>query len=374
MKKKRIEELHFIRSIACLCVVFVHSMTRVVEIHEYALSESQITLLMTLRLLFTFGTPIFIFLSEFLISYAYGPEVPKHFLRKRAQYILIPYVSMSVLYAVIMVHESRETLISEGLFSSFLVYIFQNLFFGFYNHGFFIVVIFQFYLLHQWLGKWLEDNRAKLILPISLAVNLLYLSYFNMTPYPDIAYGEYVWRALSWVPFPSWLFYFTLGYYGGRNFEVLKEKTMNMGKKSILAPILAGMLVFYFYSQAIITEDSSRRIDIVFLSTSMIFILFRQAFQMKRIPIIFHLLNKFSFGIYLLHMFFLYWITYGIETYRLMLIHPIVTLVLLFAISTVGSILATDMISRFSFGFYIVGKKPDYHWRWYGQNRKQLHF
>ncbi len=90
MAKKRIEELNFIRSIACLCVVFVHSMTRVVEIHEHALSDSQVTLLMTIRLLFTFGTPIFIFLSEFLISYAYGGRCLKSFCERERSIFCYP--------------------------------------------------------------------------------------------------------------------------------------------------------------------------------------------------------------------------------------------------------------------------------------------
>lgn len=364
MAKKRIEELNFIRSIACLCVVFVHSMTRVVEIHEHALSDSQVTLLMTIRLLFTFGTPIFIFLSEFLISYAYGGQVPEKFLRKRAQYILLPYLSMSVLYSFIMLHESRATLISDGLLSSLMEYTLQNLLFGFYNHGFFVIVIFQFYLLHVWLRRFLERYRAGFVIPVSLAINLLYLSYFNVTPPPQITYGEHMWRAFSWVPFPSWVFYFTLGYYTGKHYDELKEKIININRRALLLPVLAAIPVVFFYTRGIIIEDSSRRIDIVFLTTAMIFILFRQAFRMKRIPDAFHVLNSFSFGIYLLHMVFLYMMTFLMQTYSAMVLHPVVTLMLMFGIGTAGPILATDLISRFSFGTYIIGRKPGHRWRW----------
>ncbi|SDZ23702.1 acyltransferase family protein [Tindallia californiensis] len=370
MAKKRIYELHFIRSIACLCVVFVHSMTRVVEIHASELTDNQVLWLMTLRLFFTFGTPIFIFLSEFLISYSYADGIPEGFLKKRAQYILLPYLSMSVVYAFIMVHESSETLISNGLISSFSVYVLQNLLFGFYNHGYFIIVIFQFYLLHIWLRRFLERQQPGLVIAVSLAINLVYLSYFNMTPPPEIPFGEYLWRGLHWVPFPSWIFYFTLGYYGGRHYDVLKEKVLNLGVKIHLVPVLAAIPVITFYLRGIIVEDSSRRVDILFLTTAMIFLLFRMSFRMKKIPEIFNGLNHSSFGIYLLHMVFLYLMTLLFETYRILAYHPLLTLLVMFVGSVTLSVLATELISRLSFGYVIIGKKPEYQWMWSRAKKK----
>lgn len=358
MARKLIPEIFFIRSIACLCVVLVHSFTKVVQIHGPSLSNEHELLLMTVRLIFTFGTPIFIFLSEFLLAYSYSNNVPDNFLSKRVKYILLPYISMGFIYAILMIHEANGHFIKEGFLAGLGIYFIRNLLFGFYYHGFFIIVIFQFYFFHIYLHKYLNKWSPKYVLSISLIINLLYLGFFNLTVPPNIPYGKYLWRGLLWGSFPSWIFYFTLGFYSGKHYNFFVDK-INQHKNIIyFLPIIAGALAIYLYVNGIIIENSSRRVDILLLATSMIFVLYHIATKFKKIPAFFKFISNFSFSIYLLHMLYLYIIAQIFKEFTVLNYHPFITLITLFLGSTVAAIISSAIINIFKVGPYIVGRAP----------------
>ncbi|MCC5911025.1 MAG: acyltransferase family protein [Clostridiaceae bacterium] len=359
MSKRTIKEVYLLRSIACLCVVLLHSITRVVEIYDTQLTGYQETSLMTLRLFLTFGTPVFIFLSEFLLSYAYAEEIPKNFMKKRVRLILIPYISMSLIYAVLMTHEAND--FAQGMvMRTFGLYAIRNLLFGFYRHGYFIIVIFQFYFLHLFLHKYLSRVSPRKIINLSLVVNLLYLGFFNFVDPTAIPYGEYIWHGLSWGSFPAWIFYFSLGYYSGKNYDYFIKMLEQHKQKLLILPVVTGAIVYRLYTSGVLVINSSKRIDMVLFATSMMLLIYYIAIKLKVMPNIFILINRFSFGIYLLHMLFLYIGVQLIQNTSYLNIHPITMLLILFLGSTVASIVTTFIISKLNIGVYIVGhvKQP----------------
>ncbi len=356
MGKNILKEVYLLRSISCLNVVLVHGITRTVELYGSQLTSSYSNTLMSLRLMATFGTPIFIFLAEFLLAYSYRQEVPKKFLKKRFEYIFIPYLSMGVIYAALSTFEGTAYLDTVA-FYSFFVHLLKNVFLGFYRHGYFILVIFQFYLLHLGLYKKITRYSPVKVLMGSLVINIFYLGFFNFTE-PPMAHpiGRYLWRDFSWIPFPGWIFYFFLGYYCGHNYETFRKMLLRYAKGIIILPFLTAGIVLYNYNRGILLINSSKRVDMLFFSVSMLFFIYLIALKLKKIPGFFVFISRYSFGIYLFHMLFLALFFWVISPLNYQWVPPALMLLLLWSAATIGSIGVTGLLARFPFGRYIVGK------------------
>ncbi|GAB6086215.1 acyltransferase family protein [Alkaliphilus crotonatoxidans] len=356
MKKKFLKEVYLLRSVSCLNVVLAHGITRTIELYDGSLTAESRLLFLSLRLLSTFGTPIFIFLAEFLLAYSYRDEIPQNFLKKRFQYIFIPYLSMGVIYAILSTFEGTAYLNSVGL-SSFLIHFIKNVFLGFYRHGYFILVIFQFYFLHIKFHQKIKELSPPLVLLGSLLINILYLAFFNLTRPPfSHPIGQYLWGDFSWIPFPGWIFYFFLGYYCGHHFDTFQRGLLKYRRLVALFPLVSGTVVLSVYRQGILLINSSKRVDMLFFSVSMLFFLYLMALKLDKIPQFFVYISRYSFGIYLFHMLFLAILVWLIKPINYAFIPPQLMLLILWLLATLGSIWATKYISRLPFGSYIVGK------------------
>lgn len=296
MKKNKLNELYWLRSIACLCVVTVHSITRVVEI------SGQHTHLMNIRLLLTFGTPIFIMLSEFLIAYKFPQGLPRGFYQKKAKHILIPYVCMAFVYAPIMCFEKGYSVFSMHYF----LFVLRNLVFGFYRHGYFLLVIFQFYILHQVFSKWLFFHRPLKTIFLTFIFNALYLSFFNLVDPSAFEFGKGLWRGLTWGFFPAWVFYFVLGYYLAHHFEkwvdILKTKKIVLA----LGSFFSGLFVLFLYQRGTISVNDSKRVDMLLFSPLMMFLILSMPIKKS---LLVEKFSSYTFDIYLYHMIFLFLFT-----------------------------------------------------------------
>ena len=91
MNKKTIDEIFLMRSIACLSIVFLHGIAR------SFLEENGIV--GSISLLLTFGTPTFVFISEFILARSYPEQLPTNFWGKRVKYVLFPYLLFGTFYA-----------------------------------------------------------------------------------------------------------------------------------------------------------------------------------------------------------------------------------------------------------------------------------
>lgn len=92
--KNKVSEITILRSLACLSVVLIHAITR--SSANFA-SENTIDVLVSyLQLLLMYGTPMFVFISEFVIAYNYRDKVPNQFILKRVKFILLPFICMGI--------------------------------------------------------------------------------------------------------------------------------------------------------------------------------------------------------------------------------------------------------------------------------------
>ncbi|WP_223591794.1 acyltransferase family protein [Neobacillus bataviensis] len=345
MPKKLINEIFLLRSISCLSILLLHSLAR-----AYADENHTINLL---RVLLTFGTPTFIFISEFILARSYPHELPAHFWSKRLKYIMVPYILFGTFYALLKAFEAS---ISSGnnLAGSFGHFLWRHLLLGDY-HGYFILVIFQFYLLHFFFHKYLKMWKPPLVMGIALLINVAYLGFFNFVkPYPtDI--GVYIWEKFYWIPFFGWLFYFTLAYYCGRNFSLFISFLNKNAKWIIISPLLIGSICLYLFDSQIISSISSKRVDMVFFTTSMILLIYYIATKISKVPKIFVWISQYSFGIYLIHPVFLavMYLVYNRLSFE---VYPSLMTLFYFIGSLLLSCATTFVLNKIPYGIYFAGK------------------
>ncbi|RCK13091.1 hypothetical protein DT075_04625 [Bacillus licheniformis] len=123
------------------------------------------------------------------------------------------------------------------------------------NIGYFILVIFQFYLLHMCFHSFLQKASPKWVLSISFAVTAAYSSYFTFIQPPVVQ--EEAPFPFSWVPYSEFLL--AHAYPGGVPEGFLKKRF-----KTIFIPFLfiavldafmtAGLMMQQFHASVIIKK------------------------------------------------------------------------------------------------------------------------
>lgn len=349
MEKKLIVEVDSIRAIACLCVVLVHCIMYVLDFSGgYNLPQDSSALdqgLATFVGLLAFGTPTFVFLSEFIMSRSYPDRMPNQFFKRRVIPLLAPFVFTSFFYALLSYHDSISILMRE--FSLNLIGDYRG------PAAWFIVVILQFYLLHYLFNKFLSKVPATLLLGLSFAINILYLGLFNLVEAPnDNLFIRYLWEGWYWIPCFGWIFYFCLARSIGRNYNHFIQMLKKYKYLVLLAPIAAIAVVSYINSFNSFPYGS-KRMDMVFFTTAMILVLFLVTSSLKKQPPLLIFISRYSFGIYLLHIFFLQVMSKVMNILGLNLGY--FKAVIMFPTAVIGSIIVIHLVNEFKFGKYFVG-------------------
>lgn len=291
--KERLQEVFVLRSIACLSIALLHSINKIYTGHPGEWVN-------VCRLILSFGTPAFVFISEMVLAYAYPNGVPKGFWKKRAQFILVPYVVFGLVHAL-----ADAVLSPEGaIAASFLRYVVQYILLGDFAL-YFILIIFQFYLLHAYAApKLLHRYSAKVILPITLAISMLYWSFFNFVPRAPIPFQEYIYTRFYMLPFIGWSFYFALAYYCGRHYRELIALLNRYRYAVRLAFAAAAAWMVYNLLSGTIVAVSSKRLDMVLFATAASFFILQIAAGARRIHPFWVKTSQISFGLFLVHPVF----------------------------------------------------------------------
>src|SRR5699024_6184092 len=128
----------------------------------------------------------------------------------------------------------------------------------------------------------------------------VYLSIFNFVPTPDNNLS-YLWSRGYWIPAFGWIFYFVLGYYSGIYYEKLLIKLHEYKLLVFLAPILTFVFVIMMRYYELPAASSSKRIDVLFYTISIIYLIIYLTSKIENTPIIVIFISNYSFSIYLLH-------------------------------------------------------------------------
>lgn len=346
MRNKVIDELFLLRSIACLSIVLLHALARV-----YA---EDVSFVNSMSLLLTFGTPTFVFISEFVLAYSYSNKQPEHFWSRRVKYILLPYIFFGAFYAMVKALEvsSRE---GTGYGEAALQLIWKHILLGDY-HGYFILIIFQFYVLHGLFVKYVQDRFSpKLVIGVSLIVQLLYLGFFNLVKAPANPVGAYIWGKMYWIPFVGWFSYFTIAFYCGRYFERFRQLLLQNAKWIIAAPVITAIFPLVMYQMGVYNQLSSKRFDMVLFVIAMTFFLYLIALRMRSVPNVFVRISQFSFGIYLFHPLYMA-VLKAIENKLPFTINPILMVLVYFLCGVVPSAVTVYLLNKTQIGPYLVGR------------------
>lgn len=341
-----IKEVFLLRTIACLAIVLGHCINSSLNLYPHITTGVTTDLWKLTRELLLFGTPVFIFISALVLSYSYPNGTPKGFLVKRLKFILVPYAIMGVFYAIL-------TSLIEGSFNNLPLTIASNLFLGQF-HGYFIIIIFQFYLLHTVFHKIISLIKIEKIVLCSLIINVIYLQISKVYFY-DAKWGVQLW----WFPLFAWIFYYSLAYYLGQNINKFRMKLDQYKWILLFVSIITSALVIILYRSNIIPPLGSKRIDILLFTTCICFLLFYIGTKMRQIPFLISIISAYSFGIYWLHVFYIQVLH---KLYKLLSIghQSFINLTgyifVLFIGSTLLSIVTVYLLNRFRFGAYVTGK------------------
>ncbi|WP_349497286.1 acyltransferase family protein [Bacillus cereus] len=195
----------------------------------------------------------------------------------------------------------------------------------------------------------------------SLILNVVYLAIFNFID-PEIVlpiYNEkvkYIWYTILYqIPFMSWIGYFSVAYYCGKNMDVFLSFLEKNIKFIWLACVCTAILVMTLAYTGILTPIQSKRVDIIFYTISLTFLFFYIASRMQNIPSFLIEVSKYSFGIYLLHPFFQLLVERAypnqFSNYNL-----IIYIFIAFLIGVLAPMICTHLLNKMKFGPYIVGK------------------
>lgn len=348
--KPVVKEIFLLRFVACLGIVLMHSVTLGLDLFD--IEKSTVFFVLTsLQLALMFGTPVFIFISEFVIAYSYPDQLPKNFYKKRFNYIFLPFIFIGFLDAAL--HSISMTSVE------FDKKVILNFFEGDF-HGYFIVIVFQFYFLHPLFVKFVVSKYPVYQVIITACfVNFMYLAVFNFfDPFKYLSFLPYLeveWNVLNKMPFPAWIAYFVVAYYCGKNYEqfLLMLQRLRYLLPSVCILTLGILLASQWFG--LITEVHSKRVDVILYTLSVAFLLFYIANKIKNMPKIVIFISRYSFGIYLLHPLFIILLK-NIFIKSIDDLSVFTVIITTFLFSTICSICATYLLNKWKFGPYLVGQ------------------
>lgn len=200
--RERLIEYDLLRIFAALAVIAIHVTAR------YDLGSSWLVFLGNQAT--RNAVPMFIIMSGFVLYFADRQRwLPvQFFLSRRFGRVLNPYIFWTVIYVLATAWFYRQSWPDT---QSFAVSLAKHLMFGTgFFHLYFLIIIFQLYLLYPLLRIWLKRYPGSLLL-LSFVLTLtgqtlVYLSELKLITLPYLGF-------LYCTLFPLWLFYFVLGMY-----------------------------------------------------------------------------------------------------------------------------------------------------------------
>ncbi|HZW82721.1 MAG TPA: acyltransferase, partial [Candidatus Deferrimicrobium sp.] len=232
VKSNRIHEVDFLRAIAFFAVVLQHVIGAYGSRPGIKLDES--VFLGLVFVLSKFAVPMFVFLSGMSLFYTYSQGLKiGEFFRKRVKSILLPYIAWTLFYSYFarfgLPHSGDFSLVASRFAEhGFMAEVLRNLTFGVsYYHMWFVVMIFQFYLLFPLLlrlSRWIMGfSSPKLNSRVLFGINLVWIVLLAVKTYVlplislPVQNNEVFQFLMAWSDreFIFYFGYFTLGAQAG---------------------------------------------------------------------------------------------------------------------------------------------------------------
>ncbi|MBA4600808.1 acyltransferase [Thermoactinomyces mirandus] len=342
--KKRIEEADYIKGIAILGVIFIHVTAFCLRPFE---SLTDGGLFFILNQLGRFSVPVFFMLSGLFLFYRYyeNESFPlKRFYKKRTMYILIPYLTWSVIY-LLYGNLTHPRMAPTGLQS--IEAIFKG---NSYYHLYFLIVMVQFYLLLPGLIRAFRKFGGMTVVSVTLLISVAAesMTWWEVT------------RKFSWLQtyakdamryFPAWLFYFCLGGWIGQQGNRIHRFMTKI-------PFPAAF-VFFLTSAVVMLFESLARKHTGFFNYSVIFysvtslLLWYQVTSKWKVPWLLTL-GRYSFGLYLIHPMLLN--LFSKISSKLFLAASWIEFWFMLFVVTLSSLALAKLIRKLPYSHLILGK------------------
>jgi membrane-bound acyltransferase YfiQ involved in biofilm formation len=294
-------EFHLLRSVACMGVVVIHVISMLLRAPG-STPEWSLQFLGGLQMLLMFSTPTFVFLSAAIVGYAYD-GAPKGFLRKRVLFVAVPFISIGVAFALFNAVLAFRHHADPGFFwTHFLRDTTRNLTGG--AHTWFILPIFQFYVLYALFGRWLGRASPRTVIGAAVLINVAYLGFFNFLATPR-DWTTLIHRHSYSLVFPAWTAYFAVGFYVGRYYDQVLNGLRTIVPLVGITGVAAATFMIWMHSSGALSDVSSRRLDMIPYTVCVIGLFVYAGARLQRIPQVIVRVSQLSFGVYLVHPFVL---------------------------------------------------------------------
>lgn len=366
MKRAHVYELDITRALAILAVLLIHATSTPVTALP---SDSKLyPLYVALNIFPKFAVPVFIFLSGFVLFYNYiqkdlTKELIVRFYQKRVTQIVIPYLFFSIFYyaatRLFLTHDLALTW--QALFS--MEFLEKLLIGKAYTHLYYIFIMVQFYVMFPLMLYIIK--KKPVVSPHLIWIGFVLQWAFILL---NAAFWQYPYRGS--IAF-SYLFYFLAGGFLGIYFEKYKKWLQLKRENFSIAILLIWLLwlfatcyniyLYYFvfssqtYLASSIVFELAFELQAITASIVLLQLSFWIYHQWHR-AIVNSLINlgTLSFGIYLLHPFFLF-------LYRQI---PISGNSLVFHVWSVGGFVIALFVTWWV--VLVIGKYIKYHWIAFG--------
>ncbi|MEE1132262.1 MAG: acyltransferase family protein [Caryophanon sp.] len=219
-----VKEWDLLRAVACVSIVLLHTTTWVITLQAPETTD----VYTFLRLILCFATPTFILLSIIILANRYPNQLPKKFWSSRILYIYLPFVAFSAIDAF------NRMSVKKG----FGEYFYNNIVFGRFT-GWFILVIFQLYILY-WLVTKFKWSRW-IVFPLCIVASYV---HFNELVFSEEFYATYALELR--ITATIWLIYFVFAYFVGRYYNAIAPWLL---KARYVLLLLVAWSIQYLYGK-----------------------------------------------------------------------------------------------------------------------------
>jgi len=361
MDKGRLDEIDILRGFAFLAVVLQHILA------GYFTNTGYSVIILSLFLSISrFAVPMFVFITGLVLFYSSKKLSYFKFINRRFSKIFIPYALVTILYYV---YQASSNLIHQkNIFVILKDYLFLLVTGKGSYHLWFVIMIFQFYLLIPLFRCVINKNNGfkknMFILAFSFVVYLViiysrsyYIPYINnglKSTYFEILL---VYLDRNFIP---WFFYFILGGMAGLYLDEWKRIIARFFKLNImiyligLAPIIYLLLTNKSVQATAWYAEISGPLSIkmvVFLTASIPVLYFIAQSLAEKNVVFSNIIKAFghhSYGCYLIHAFVLHF-TRSFTTTVLGWMNPFLQVMVSFLLCSVICLISMMSISGIKF-------------------------
>jgi len=353
-----IEHINFLRAFGVLGVISIHSTGYFTEIQHF----NRLALLSLLTDVFSqFAVPLFIMISGFVLAKNYRNNFAlSQFYKKRVRSIIPQYLIFSVLYT----YFNNSVTMKNSSIHANLSLILKNIWHSDASyHLWFFAIIIQCYLFYPIIIKiydfFKRRNRAELLVSLMFIIQIAFMISKHTSYLASVK-----------INFIAYIFYFSIGIYSCDHFKNFK------GELSELTPlfmattlaltvgssffIIIGLTMGYRYNS--IPEYFFIGSELIYpiLRISSFLLLFNMAsYLVFKKNVFTRILNKigdYSFGIYLIHIFFNQY-TIKILKNNNIDYNDWKFYLIVFAVPVVFSYLTVRLISYLPYSYYFIGHR-----------------